>query len=54
VDLDPVCSLSVAFHMQGHMEVPKEVEQEHDSFCLVEAIVIHLNGLLSIRFRSKS
>jgi hypothetical protein len=48
-----VSSFLVIFHMQRHIKVPKEVEQEHDSFCLVEAILIYLNGLLPIRLRSK-
>lgn len=32
------------------MDVPNEVNQEHDSFCLIEISIVHLLGLWPLSF----
>lgn len=53
-DFYQVPSFLVLFHMEGHMDVPNEVEQEHNSFGLIESVIIHMTGLWPVRFALES
>ena len=49
-DFYQVTSFLVLFHMEGHMNVPNEVKQEHNSFCLIGIFIVHLLGLWPLNF----